>query len=391
MFMFEKPQGMRDTLPDLYSTKEKIRSSLTDVIKGWGYQLMETPTLEFYETVGFRSAISEENLFKLLDHSGQTLVLRPDMTGPIARVAASKIKKQQHPLRIGYSANVFRAQEREGGRPAEFEQTGVELIGDRTISADAEVIALAISSLKNAGLKGFQVAIGHIGITEALLFESAGDREASNRLRRFLYQKNYVGYKEEVNSLTLGPEKKRALLELPELRGDMDKGIQASRTLLSEEGKNAADDLRKLHEILKELGCTEHIKLDLSMVSHMSYYTGILFEIYAENVGYLIGNGGRYDHLLDHFQAGAPATGFAIRTDRLVEALHVGVQEAEIEAVVFSEKYRKEAIRLAANKRMEGKKVVLQDIDGVSNFEDLEMSFQNITYLTGDGKEEQNG
>lgn len=388
MFMFEKPQGMRDTLPDLYSTKEKIRSSLTEVIKGWGYQLMETPTLEFYETVGFRSAISEENLFKLLDHSGQTLVLRPDMTGPIARVAATKIKKQQHPLRIGYSANVFRAQEREGGRPSEFEQTGVELIGDGTTSADAEVIALAISSLKNAGLKGFQVAIGHIGITEALLYESVGSKEASNVLRRFLYQKNYVGYKEKVNSLSLDPFNKNRLLELTELRGGIDKLAHLANSLLSEDGKKAADDLRKLYEILNDYGCAEYIKLDLSMVSHMSYYTGILFEIYAENVGYLIGNGGRYDQLLNHFQASAPATGFAIRTDRLVEALHIGMEEAEIDAIVFSEANRNEAIRLAAKERMEGKKVVLQDTKGVGNFEELENSFRNITYLTGDGKEE---
>ncbi len=76
------------------------------------------------------------------------MVLRPDMTGPIARVAASKLLKHDHPLRVGYAANVFRAQEREGGRPAEFEQVGVELIGDGTTSADAEVIALVIGALK---------------------------------------------------------------------------------------------------------------------------------------------------------------------------------------------------------------------------------------------------
>lgn len=70
---------------------------------------METPTLEFYDTVGVQSAIEEQQLFKLLDQDGKTLVLRPDMTGPIARVAASKLLKHGHPLRVGYAANVFRA------------------------------------------------------------------------------------------------------------------------------------------------------------------------------------------------------------------------------------------------------------------------------------------
>lgn len=91
MFMFEKPHGMRDTLPGLYETKKKVRRSLTDLIDKWGYQFMETPTLEFYDTVGVQSAIEEQQLFKLLDQDGKTLVLRPDMTGPIARVAASKL------------------------------------------------------------------------------------------------------------------------------------------------------------------------------------------------------------------------------------------------------------------------------------------------------------
>lgn len=73
--------------------------------------------------------------------------------------------------------NVFRAQEREGGRPAEFEQVGVELIGDGSSSADAEVIALVVSALKNAGLTSFKISIGHIGIADALFMDVLGNEE----------------------------------------------------------------------------------------------------------------------------------------------------------------------------------------------------------------------
>lgn len=127
--MFEKPLGMRDTLPNLYMMKEEVRVTMANEMKRWGYQFIETPTLEYYETVGTASAILDTQLFKLLDHEGHTLVLRPDMTAPIARVAASKLLKEKLPQRLAYSANVFRAQQREGGRPAEFEQIGVECIG----------------------------------------------------------------------------------------------------------------------------------------------------------------------------------------------------------------------------------------------------------------------
>ena len=93
LFMFEKPLGMRDTLPLLYEAKMSVRNKMLREINSWGYQLLETPALEYYETVGEASAILDQQLFKLLDQQGHTLVLRPDMTAPIARVAASKLLK----------------------------------------------------------------------------------------------------------------------------------------------------------------------------------------------------------------------------------------------------------------------------------------------------------
>ena len=109
LFMFEKPLGMRDTLPLLYEAKMSVRDKMLREINSWGYQLLETPALEYYETVGEASAILDQQLFKLLDQQGHTLVLRPDMTAPIARVAASKLLKNRIPLRLSYAANVYRA------------------------------------------------------------------------------------------------------------------------------------------------------------------------------------------------------------------------------------------------------------------------------------------
>ncbi len=181
LFMFEKPLGMRDTLPDLYETKQRVKRKIEEEMKRWGYQFIETPTLEYYETVGSASAISDGVLFKLLDQQGHTLVLRPDMTAPIARVAVSKLLNEL-PLRLASTANLFRAQQREGGRPAEFEQIGVELIADETMSADAEVIALMISSLNAAGLKDFKISVGHIGFINELFIQILGTEERAKTL-----------------------------------------------------------------------------------------------------------------------------------------------------------------------------------------------------------------
>lgn len=319
--MFEKPLGMRDTLPSLYESKKTIRNLMIDEIEKWGFQFLETPTLEYYETVGEASAILDQQLFKLLDQQGHSLVLRPEMTTPIARIAASRLYDGSHPLRLAYSANVFRAQQREGGRPAEFEQIGVECIGDSTISSDAEIISLMISSLRKAGLSNFTVAIGHIGYVNALFLEILGNEERANILRKFLYEKNYVGYKEHVKSLPLSSIDKQRLYSLLQLRGNEVKIADAKDVVESEKGREAVDELDQLWTQLEAFGVTDHIKIDFNLVSHMSYYTGILFEVYAENVGFSIGNGGRYDELFEKFIRPAPATGFGIRLDRLIEAL----------------------------------------------------------------------
>jgi ATP phosphoribosyltransferase regulatory subunit len=381
--MFEKPLGMRDTLPQLYETKSQIRNSIGDVMKSWGFQFIETPTLEYYETIGAASAILNQQLFKLLDPQGHTLVLRPDMTAPIARVAASKIFNENYPLRLAYSENVYRAQQREGGRPAEFEQIGVELIGDETVSADGEIIALMITALKEVGLEDFQISIGHIGFLKELFLQILGTEERAKTLIKFLYEKNYVGYREHVNSLFLSTIDKQRLLNFLNLRGSTEVINQAMNLLEYDQGKESILQLKKLWETMEDYGDREILKFDLTLVSHMNYYTGILFEVYAKQVGFPIGNGGRYDGLFQKFGKNTSATGFALRLDRLVEALGPLPEITPSECILFSEERRSEAFQIAKMKRAEGLKVVLQDINGVNHIDACTDQYEEITFLIG--------
>ncbi|WP_090743272.1 ATP phosphoribosyltransferase regulatory subunit [Mesobacillus persicus] len=388
LFMFEKPLGMRDTLPNLYETKEHVRSSLEAEMKCWGYQFIGTPALEYYETVGTASAILDQQLFKLLDQEGNTLVLRPDMTAPIARVAASKLLKDNLPFRLAYSANVFRAQQREGGRPAEFEQVGVECIGDETVSADGEMIALAVASLKEAGLKNFQLSIGHAGFVKELFIQILGTEERARELTKFLYEKNYVGYREHVKSLPLSSIDSQRLLAFLDLRGGVEVIGRTLDLIENEKGKEAILELKELWNIIRDYDIAGHIKFDLTLVSHMSYYTGILFEVYAGNVGFPIGNGGRYDGLLQKFGKSTGATGFAIRLDRLLEAIGELDETVPVNCILFSSERRKEAYELAKAKRLEGKRVVLQDISGVKDIDACTNKYSDVTFLVGKtGKE----
>jgi ATP phosphoribosyltransferase regulatory subunit len=382
LFMFEKPLGMRDTLPELYEKKHRVRSLMEDAIKAWGYQFIETPTLEYYETVGAASAILDQELFKLLDKDGHTLVLRPDMTAPIARVAASKLLEEDSPLRLAYSGNVYRAQQREGGRPAEFEQIGVEYMNDDTVTSDGEAIALLVSSLKKAGLSKFQVSVGHIGFAQELFMQILGTNGRANALRRFLYEKNFVGYREQVNSYTLSSIDKQRLMQLLELRGGEEVIGKALDIIEDGKGRQALLQLKELSEVIHDYGVKDFVKFDFTIVSHMSYYSGILFEVYAGNVGFPIGNGGRYG-LMEKFGKQASATGFAVRLDKLLEALgDIGTKD-EVECIFFSQERRKEAFQLAEKMKNDGKKTILQDINGVKNLDTYTKKFANTTFLIG--------
>jgi len=381
--MFEKPLGMRDTLPRLYETKSIARNAIASEMKRWGFQFIETPALEYYETIGSASAILDQQLFKLLDSQGHTLVLRPDMTAPIARVAASKLLNEDLPLRLAYSANVYRAQQREGGRPAEFEQIGVECIGDHTISADGEVIALLMSSLCEAGLESFQISIGHIGFVQTLFQQILGTEERAQALTKFLYEKNYVGYREHVKKLSLSSIDKQRLLDFLKLRGGEEVLQFANDLIENESGREALSQLHQLWEIVGAYGEEEKLKFDLTLISHMSYYTGIVFEVYSQAVGTPIGNGGRYDLLLEKFGKPTGATGFALHLDRLLEALGGLSEETPTTCILFSGERRKEAYELAKSKRGEGEKIVLQDINGVKNIDACTNQYNDIVFLIG--------
>ncbi|HEX7064191.1 MAG TPA: ATP phosphoribosyltransferase regulatory subunit [Bacillales bacterium] len=382
-FGFEKPLGMRDTLPSLYETKARLRRQMEQDIYSWGYRFVETPALEYYETVGTATSIEERQLFKLLDQEGKSVVLRPDMTAPIARIAASALKENPFPLRLAYDTSVFRAQQREGGQPAEFEQVGVELIGDDSVSADAEVISLMVCVLKKAGLRDFKVAVGHVGYVNKLLAEIAGNEERADDLRRFLFEKNYVGFRKYAEDLGLSSIDRSRLAALLELRGGNQKISEASKLVEGLEGKKMLEDLGRLANLLEDYGVGAHVQFDFTMVSHMDYYTGIVFEGVNGSIGFPLASGGRYDELLGRFGLPAPATGFGVFFDRLVEAVGPKAEEGAPYCILYTPERRKEAMAEASKRRSNGESVVLQELVGVPDIDRFTERFSKVLYFLG--------
>lgn len=351
--VFEKPLGAKDYLPDAVTKLRNIEFRVLACMGRWGYNQIITPTLEYYDTVGVASSTVDKKLFKLLDRKGKTLVLRSELTAPIARVASSLLKEQAFPLRLSYHSNVFRSIEEEAGRDSEFYQTGVELIGDASSEADAEVVALAIASLQAAGVEKFKIALGHVGFLNGLFQETLDGRsDAQLSLKEHLLSRDYVGYREAIKGLSLAPDVERELNGVLRLRGGDEICEQARMVSQHPIAQDAIRHLCEVWDVLKAYGVSEHVVIDLTMIGDFSYYTGMTFEGYAADLGFPVCSGGRYDNLLSQFGRPAPATGFALKTNRILEVTgKEQVKQPSRVLIAYDAEHREEALQLAKNMR----------------------------------------
>jgi len=362
--VFEKPAGLKDFLPEAAVQLRKVEREVLDCMERWGYKEIITPTLEFYDTVGISSSTEDRKLFKLLDRNGTMLVLRSDMTTPIARVVSSLLREQPFPIRLSYHANVFRAMEAEAGRGAEFFQTGVELVGDPSAEADAEIVALAIASLQAAGVRKFKIALGHVGYLNGLFRERlSAHEEAQQTLKDCLLRKDYVGYRDTLQSLALEDDVRAGLEEIIRLRGGQEICEYANRLTGDPLAQQSIAHLCEVWKVLEAYDVSEHVVIDLTMIGDFEYYTGMTFEGYAADLGFPVCSGGRYDNLLGQFGRPAPATGFALKTNRILEVVgREGAGSTRRVLVAYDALHRIEALAHAGELRRaaDGSKVAVE-------------------------------
>jgi len=376
--VFEKPTGVKDYLPHAVAKLRNIERSVLECMRQWGYEQIITPTIEYYDTVGVASSTSDQKLFKLLNQRGTTIVLRSDMTGPIARVVGSLLKDEPFPIRLSYHGNVFRAFEEEGGRDAEFYQTGVELVGDASPEADAEIIALAVASLKAAGVPSFKIAMGHVGFLNGLFEETLPGLESEQEaLKACLLQRDHVGYRDAIRKLSLDAAWKRELEDILRLRGGQEVCDQALELSANEGAQAAIKHLCEVWDVLEAYGIQEHVLIDLTMIGDFSYYTGMTFEGYASHLGFPVCSGGRYDNLLAQFGRPAQATGFALKTTRILEVVEDAPEERGRTLVAYENPRRQDALAKATALREAGEIVVTAQVSASELKELLERDREN--------------
>jgi ATP phosphoribosyltransferase regulatory subunit len=258
-------------------------------------------------------------MLKIIDRSGKIMVMRPDSTTPIARVAATKLKGLPLPQRLYYDQTVFRSGNAHDGGSSEIAQCGVELIGAVGKKADLEMVAMAVDALRSCGVSQFHIEVGHAGFFRALAGQMEMPAEQVERMRGFIEGKNYANLNDLLEPYG-GQPACAALRRLPYLFG----GVEVLDEAQSLAGPcESLDYLRQLYEELTAAGYGGYVHFDLGLVHQIDYYTGVVFRGYAEGVGAPVLSGGRYDSLVERFGRRAEATGFAVNVDAVGSCLSV--------------------------------------------------------------------
>ena len=201
------PEGVRDIYNRECAIKLALQKKLNTVLHLYGYQDIQTPTFEYFDV--FRKEIgstSIRDLYKFFDREGNILALRPDITPSIARAVATLFETENFPIRLCYAGNTFINHSSYRGRLKENTQLGAELIGDSTVDADAEILSMTVECLQKAGLKDFQLSVGHADFFQGLVEAAGISEEDEEELRELLANKNFFGVEEFAETLNLKAE-----------------------------------------------------------------------------------------------------------------------------------------------------------------------------------------
>lgn len=316
------PEGVRDIYGKEYANKQNIQRLFGEKLHRFGYQDIQTPTFEFFDVFSREIGTTpSKELYKFFDKEGNTLVLRPDFTPSIARCAAKYFMDETIPLRFCYAGNNFINTDNLQGKLKETTQMGAELIGDASPAADAEMIAMLVEALLNAGLTEFQVSVGQVDFFKGLCEQAGLDMETELELRSFISSRNEFGAQELLEHQPISDDVRDALLRVSSFFGSYEILEDALACAGNERSKKAIERLKEIYGILQTYGVEQYVSFDLAMVSKYHYYTGVIFNAYTYQTGSAIAKGGRYDRLLEKFGKPSPATGFVVIIDDLVAAL----------------------------------------------------------------------
>ncbi|NOX21248.1 MAG: hypothetical protein GXO99_08355 [Nitrospirae bacterium] len=327
--MLPSPRGCITLLPGVSEEKRSLEQKCLEIMHLWGYREVTTPIFEFLDVIqrGVSQDLIEQG-YKITDRqTGRVMILRPDVTPQIARIATTALRDER-PLRLSYALDVFRFEHAYGGRQRELLQIGAELIGPAETDGDTEVIALLADILNLLGIEDYRIILSHTKFLNGLLEEIS--TEIRPNILEVIKKKNLTQlqalYKE-------GKIKKSLYYTLKEvlfLFGDYSVVNASKRLVKNSISLQAIEALGSLYKRLDTYGLSSHILFDLSETEGLQYHTGVVFQVVDFRTGRVLGYGGRYDEMLRLFGSSSPATGFSLDAQGLFEVVTIKRPQEEI-------------------------------------------------------------
>lgn len=349
---------MRDFTVDECKRRNKIIETITERFSKWGYSEVSTPIVEYYKTFNHKTQdLKEEEMYKFFDSRGRILVLRPDMTVPVARLVNTKLKDMKLPLKLFYNAEVFRVHESFEGKRNEYLDCGIELIGASGEKTDLEVLVTALEVLKALDTKKeFKLEIGNVNILKSALKDMNLSIDNQNKVIELINKKSLTSLREYLDDIEIRKEYKEFLNKFPWLFGGYEMIKKAKGLAFNEDMKKNIEYLENLYLNLQKLGYEKYLSLDISMVPRVNYYSGIIFKGYVKEIGSTVIRGGRYDNLLESFGKSIPAIGFSVDVNLLIDSCDYE-EKVNSEKIILSKDNYLEELRKAINKTRNGEKI----------------------------------
>lgn len=293
-----------------------LRKEIEGFLYGGGYTNIEPSIFEGYdEFMGINSRTDKKSTVKLLDNNSEILILSPDITTGI-------INKFMPRWEYGLSLKIFyygKTYKHNGSGIKENREIGVEIIGERNPHTDQCTLDTARQIIAKYN-SGYLIEIGNSKFLKGIMQFCSFSREDYDNILDLLYSKNKQELKEYLSVLPYR-EPMSTLLNVFDLEGTFDEIIkQLDGLYMNELMKQGIEELRVVDSYMKNI--TDKITYDLSMVSELSYYDGIIFRGYINGSNKEIIKGGRYDSFTEQYGCKVPAIGFTVELDELIKVIY---------------------------------------------------------------------
>jgi histidyl-tRNA synthetase len=357
--MIQRPRGTRDFTPQEMETRRHLEGIFRSTAETHGFREIATPIFEHTELFTLKSGPNIiDEMYAFEDKGGRQIALRPELTAPAMRFFVNDLTNYPRPLKLYYFGQCFRYERPQSGRYREFFQFGAELIGAPHPESDAEVIGLAAAMVRNSGLANYSIRIGHIGVLRGRLAAAGVGAEQAPAILQKLDKKLYEEARPIMSQAGMKEDDIEEVIRITQLIGPVE--------LLKDFPGQASDYLGEVFQVLQDYGFT-NLQVDLGVVRGLDYYTGIVFEVDAPNLGAekQVCGGGSYS-LTELFGGERVfSTGFAIGFDRILLALDkegLKAPDKRLDAYIVptSEEMRHRAFAITADLRREG---IRADVD----------------------------